>query len=192
MNARKIGIIVVVALGTVLGVSFLLSSKNNATQNKKTTMSATVAQDIAGREAKTMLPPSSQPLEVINHAPPLSDIPLNSQTKISDMLEKGVDMIKQQETPQINTNNGTEQETSSINSVAKPLLSDSQIFEKIWPASYRSDLKKIEDLMVTDHFVKENERSKMSTDQDMFDLYRTFLRYAYTKQYIDEKKYNQF
>lgn len=69
-------------------------------------------------------------------------------------------------------------------------LSDSEIFEKMWPSVYRSDLRKFEEFMMQDGFINSSERSPMLSDEDMFDFYKTMLNYAHSKQWVSEENYH--
>lgn len=71
-------------------------------------------------------------------------------------------------------------------------MSDSEIFEKMWPKEYRTELKKIENIMVRDGFLKEQDRNMLSSDEEMFAFYRTMFAYARTKGWIDDKSFSNF
>ncbi len=68
-------------------------------------------------------------------------------------------------------------------------MSDSEIFEKMWPKGYRTELRKMEEIMMQDGFVKQNEQSPMASDEDMFDFYKTTLNYARHKQWVSKENY---
>lgn len=71
-------------------------------------------------------------------------------------------------------------------------MSDSEVFEIIWPLEYRTGLKKVEDVLVQEGFVATSTRNSMASDQDMFGFYKTLLEFARKKQWVNEEQYHNF
>lgn len=73
-----------------------------------------------------------------------------------------------------------------------PLLSEEQVFDTIWPESYRNALITLQDLMIKDGFILETEKKTHITSDD--DVYATLLSiasYAVKQGWTESANFNQ-
>lgn len=143
----------------------------------------------AGEEANNNKELKSWPLQaLLPRTNILSDKKGNIEGELQNIFAKGYDVFKNQ-TPGFSAYQSENLKDGDV-SVSK--MSDSEIFEVMWPQEYRAGLKKIENIMAKDGFLKEEDRNRLSTNEDMFAFYRTMFVYARKKGWIDEKSFSNF
>ena len=74
----------------------------------------------------------------------------------------------------------------------KPLLSEEQIFDTLWPQSYRDALITLQDIMIRDGFMTELEkRSVITSDEQVYATLLTIADYALKQGWVESADFDQ-
>ena len=65
-------------------------------------------------------------------------------------------------------------------------LSEAEVFDRLWPPAYREGLKKVENLMVSEGYVADSERSPLNTDAEVYKTLNRIFGFARSRGAVDE------
>ncbi len=103
--------------------------------------------------------------------------------EVSQIMNKGLGLLNELKDNLELKDYGEKKETPV------PTISDTEVFNKLWPQEYRLSLRPIEDQMVKEGFITEEKKNPMADDKNMFAFYRTMLDYAKSKGWVKEDRY---
>lgn len=66
-------------------------------------------------------------------------------------------------------------------------LSGEEVFDRLWPPSYREGLKKVENLLVSEGYLADSDRSPLDTDAEVYKTLNRMFGFARLKGVVDEK-----
>lgn len=173
-------------VGAVLTVGFLFLLKNDTRFNPVDQDTKLSFVDKGAKEEDRDAPVlKSWPLAVLTPAKNLSDTNSITASELKDFFTKKLEIFSN-----FSSNNLLyESQNSGESSGDVQKMSDSEIFDKMWPKEYREGLRDLEDTMIKDGFIKPEHKSRMASDGDMFAFYKTTLEYARSKLWVSEKEY---
>ena len=95
-----------------------------------------------------------------------------------------------------NENSNNSEDIKSVSaehvSTSKPVLSEEQIFDILWPKSYRDALVMLQDLMVKDDFISESAKvSHMTSDDHIYAVLLKIAAYALKQGWVGSADFDQ-
>lgn len=71
-------------------------------------------------------------------------------------------------------------------------VTQEDVFRILWPASYREDLQRIEDIMVQEKFLREDQRRSFTIENEIFDFYADLLIFMKNRGEITQEEHANF
>jgi hypothetical protein len=86
----------------------------------------------------------------------------------------------------------SDEEGKQAQKEAKKSLTDEEYFHLIYPEELVSALESLQNLLLTQNYIRESEKTEFKTEEDFYPFFNTLADYAASKGYISKEKKDDF